>query len=58
MRMSEYTPSQATPPPVVQSVSVRTPGGWQIDKSVGLAVIMTVLTQFVVCIWYASSAYS
>lgn len=47
-----------TAPPILQSnVSVRS-GGWQLDKSIGLAVILTVLAQCVVCIWYASSAYS
>ncbi|MGI4796793.1 MAG: hypothetical protein ACRYG8_22625 [Janthinobacterium lividum] len=58
--MSENESPQAAAPPIMQSnVMVReSGGGWQLDKSIGLAVMLTVLAQFVVCIWYASGAYA
>lgn len=42
----------------VQSVIVRAPSGWQLDKSIGLTVIVAVIAQLVVGIWYAAGAYS
>ena len=62
------TPNTGEQPPVVapaavQSVVVRAPPpppppGWQFDKTIGVAVIVAVIAQLVVGIWYAAGAYS
>lgn len=33
-------------------------GGWRLDKTIGLAVIITFIAQCSIVIWYASGAYS
>ena len=60
--MPENNDTSGTPPSAtgttVQAVVVRSSSGWQIDKSVGLSVILAVLAQCLVGIWYASGAYT
>lgn len=61
--MPENENYQGSPPtivnPTVQSVvSVRSPGGWQIDRSVGIAIILGIVGQLGTGLWYAAGASS
>ncbi len=56
-------PSGAPPPtvvaPTVQSVvSVRSPSGWQLDRSVGIPLVLLLVGQLATGIWYAAGANS
>ncbi len=55
--------SGASPPtvvaPTMQSVvSVRTPGSWQLDRSIGIPLVLLLIGNLATGVWYASSASS